>query len=92
MLAKAEEVCFSGKVLSIEAAYDEAMNIANREGFTNYEAIPAERAGLAFKMLGEKEKATQYLKQSISLFNDCGATAKVEDMLKVHRGIGSHLW
>jgi hypothetical protein len=68
------------------------MNIANCEGCTNYEANAAERAGLAFKMLVEKEKATQYLQQSINLFNDWGATAKVEDMLASHRGIGSHVW
>jgi hypothetical protein len=77
-LLKAEEVSLKGDLLKIESAYDDAIGIADRDGFHQYEALATERAGLVFKEKGDKKRAIAYLRKSCLLYEQWGAMGKVE--------------
>jgi predicted negative regulator of RcsB-dependent stress response len=79
-LLKAEEVSLTGDLLKIKEAYDDAIGIADRDGFRQYEALATERAGLVFKGKGDKKRAIAYLRQSCLLYEQWGAMGKVEDI------------
>ena len=83
-LLKAEEACLSEDTKTIEEAFNEAQEIAGREGFIYFEAISAERAGLFFEKRGDRERANRNFRQSATLFERWGAIAKVDDIVQKH--------
>jgi hypothetical protein len=60
--------------------YDQAIQSALQNGFTQNAAIAAECAGRFYLDLGDDERARKYLLQAKGLFGEWGAVAKVRQM------------
>jgi hypothetical protein len=81
-ILKAELAALRGKVDKATKFYAAAIRAAAQTGFTNYEALAAERAGLFAleRDPGETFWASTHLSRAVFLYADWGAAAKVDQL------------
>jgi predicted ATPase len=81
-ILKAELAALRGKVDAAANFYAAAIRAAAQTGFTNFEALAAERAGLFALERDSTETfwASTYLSRAVFLYADWGAVAKVDQL------------
>ena len=68
-------------LLEVQAAFDEAIRGAGREGVLSIQALANERVGVFFpNIAGNRDWASVYLSRARDLYKDWGATAKADQM------------
>ena len=68
-----------------KSAFDEAIRVCSRSGLVNFQAMMNESAALYFLEQNDEELATYYMKRAVGLYEDWGATGKVNELLNGHK-------
>lgn len=76
------EAC-AGRVDSAILKYDKAMQLAEKQGFVNEQALACEKAGTVLLEAGRISDSEWYMTRSRHLYKKWGANAKVEQLVDV---------
>lgn len=82
LLVEAEVAAAVGNRDLALSKYDESIQVAQREGFLNEQALACEKAGLSLLEWGENSKARTYFQAACTLYSQWGADAKMKDVNK----------
>jgi hypothetical protein len=76
----------NGASRQVQAAYDKAISVAGRTGFTHHQAIGNEQAGVFFlNIQKDRAWASTYLTRAWGRFDVWGAKAKTQHMEKKYK-------
>ena len=86
-LLDAEIAVVSGDVNRVVYSFELSISLAKENRYKNDEALACERAGMFFLSQNESEKGFKFLSQACFCYNEWGATAKVDQLLRKHSSL-----
>ena len=87
LLLAEDSRCHGGRAEGIIACYNQAQAAAKRSEFSHVEALIHERFAEFYLSLGSEIPAKAHLAESIRLYGDWGAMAKVAQLQEIHKNI-----
>ena len=82
-LIEAELEACSGRTDSAILLYDKAIQLAEKQGFVNEQALACEKAGLVLMTSGRAGDADWYITRARALYRRWGANKKVDQLVKL---------
>ena len=82
-LIRAELEASAGRQHTALSLYDEAIELAEKEGFIHEQALACEKAGRVLLEWDRKPEGLEYLAQARDLYEEWGATAKLSQLSRL---------